>query len=314
MAYRAFWLDTQTGDSIELGRGVAVEVHIQYVLEHPETFGFAGQDAERLREMSRGRVPYELSDYPDWLVKRLLGRWVKVRVDERYVNFTTQDRPTRRQLEAMQDFAVEKRFRRGVFLMGEPSGKILARFTRLEDFMQVRQPGQLRRVAARFREGQVWQRRRDGMCYRLVARVSGGWAVDIGSESACYRDVPVAACWRFSERQLRNLIGIERLQRRCVTANVVMQQLESAGLHGLAGRLVTALLPDEIPDAQDTEQALQDKLEQADDQYRDTLQDALQKAQDVLRTKGPRTKPPSQVGTPHTISRDNVRDPHRVTK
>lgn len=37
--YRAFWLDIRSGNAIELGRGAAAEVHIQYVLEHPGAVG-----------------------------------------------------------------------------------------------------------------------------------------------------------------------------------------------------------------------------------------------------------------------------------
>ena len=315
MAYRAFWLDTQTGDSIELGRGVAVEVHIQYVLQNPETFGFTGRDAQQLEAMARGRIPYELSDYPEWLVKRLLSRWVKVRVDERYINFTTQDRPTRKQIEAMQDFATEKRFRRGVFLMGEPSGKILARFTRLEDFMLVRQPGELRRVAAcTLQEGQVW-RRRDGLCYRLVDRVGGGWTVDVGREHEVSADADASQCWSFTDRHMHNLIATERLQLCRASAASVIYRLRAAGLRALASQLVVALLPDDVSDAQDTEQTLREKIEETDDeQYREQLKDALVKTQDTLVEEGPRTKPGNRVATPNYVGRDSVREPNRITR
>lgn len=303
MAYRAFWLDTKTGQAVELGRGVAPEVHIQYVLEHPETFGFTGSDAEKLRSMASGPVPYELTDYPDWLVRPLLRRWVKVRIDERYVNFTTQDRPSRQQLEAMQDWFMAKRFRLGVFLMGEPSGKILARFHKPEDFLAVRQPGELRRVAAQFRVGQVW-RRRDGLCYRLVAQAQGGWSVRVGQQQGV---------WRFTDRHLHNLVCAERLRLTRVTARAVAGRLLVAGLPRLAER-VLALLPDTVPDAQDEERALKEKLEDAPEQYRDALKNTLEKTQDILREEGPRTKPANRVANPRYVGRDSVREPNRITR
>ena len=303
MAYRAFWLDTQTGKAIELGRGVASDVHIQYVLEHPGTFGFDGPAAAKMEQMAAGRVPYELSDYPEWIVNPLLARWVKVRIDERYVNFMTRDRPSRQQLEAMQDWFMQKRFRQGVFLMGEPSGKILGRFIKPEDFLAVKQPGKLRRVAARFQVGQEWWRR-DGLRYRLAARTADGWRVQVGRD----RD-----CWRFTDRHLHNLVCSERLRLRAVTVGAVTARLRAAGLWVLAER-VMALLPDEIPDAQDQEQVLLEKVERADPEYRDALEDALEKTRDTLKEEGPRTNRTDRVAPPNHIGRDNAREGNRVTR
>lgn len=309
MAYRAFWLDTATGRSIELGRGVASEVHIQYVLEHPETFGFRGPVAAKMLAMSSGQVPYELSDYPDWIVKPLLDRWVKVRIDERYCNFTTQDRPSRKLLEAMQQFMLDKRFRQGVFLMGEPSGKILGRFTRPEDFQMIRQPGELRRIAARFAIGQVW-RRRDGACYRLVDRIPGGWSVQIGYAQAAAKSNQV---WSFTDRHLHNLVCAERLRLVDWRAGVVVARMRAAGLDRLARR-VCALLPDETSDAFDSEQMLEEKLEdETDERYGRRLKLGLQKVQDTIKEKV-RMDQTNRIAPPNFTNRDSVREPHRITR
>jgi hypothetical protein len=303
MGYRAFWLDTQTGKAIELGRGVASEVHIQYVLEHPETFGFSGSAATKMEGMAAGRVPYELSDYPEWIVKPLLARWVKVRIDERYVNFMTRDRPSRQQLEAMQDWFMGMRFRQGVFLMGEPSGKILARFHKPEDFLAVRQPGELRRIAAQFRVGQVWGRR-DGLRYRLVARTASGWNVQVGRD----RD-----CWQFTHRHLHNLVCSERLRLVQVTAGAVAERLRAAGLDRLA-REVRALLPDETVDALDAEQMMEEKLEdETDERSRDRLRQGMEKVQDTLKEEV-RLEPTNRIAPPNFTNRDSVREPHRITR
>jgi hypothetical protein len=194
--YRAFWLDVMTGRAVELRRsGGPIETHMAYVLDHPERFGL---DAARVEEARTGPLPYEISEYPDWIVKPLLARFVKVNVDERYCSFTTTDRPTRKHIEAMQQFLIDTRLTRlGVFIAGEPSGRMIAR-TSAREFLGIDRPAELRRLVAspegkarRYRAGQVW-RRRDGLCYRLAARVQHGWSVLVGSGRAVSTADPTA--------------------------------------------------------------------------------------------------------------------------
>lgn len=137
--YRAFWLDTETGRHIRLRRGGDVEKHVEYVVEHPDTFGFSGPYAGIVDSLlQQEQLPYEVSEYPEPFVTHLLGRWIKVNVDGRFVSFTTTDRLSSRHIEAMQDFLVDARLMRlGVFIAGEPSGQTIALFQESADFYDV---------------------------------------------------------------------------------------------------------------------------------------------------------------------------------
>ena len=95
-------------------------------------------------------MPYEISDYPEWLWRPLLAGWIKVNVDSRYVSFTVPDRLTRQHIEAMQNFMVTKPFRQGVFIAGEPSGRMIAKIDDPLDLQTIRHPGELKRIAAGF--------------------------------------------------------------------------------------------------------------------------------------------------------------------
>lgn len=145
---RAYWLDVSTGREVEIQRP---QSHMRAVVEHPERFGLSPLTVRQV-EAFRGErpIPYEISEYPEWLYRPLLARWIKVTVDSRYVSFTVPDRLTRRHVEAMQDFMAPKRLRQGVFIAGEPSGRMIAKLDDPRDLQTIRQPGELKRMAAAF--------------------------------------------------------------------------------------------------------------------------------------------------------------------
>lgn len=202
--YRAFWLDTKSGHAIELKRSFTdVETHMGYVLDKPDAFGLSRQAVEAVPD-----PPYEISEYPAAITKPLLDRFIKVNVDERYISFTVTDRLGKRHIQAMQGFVVSHRMTHlGVFVAGEPSGRMIARAT-FDDFFGIDRVAQLRRLVAspagKFRVGQVWLRR-DGVEYRLSRRVTAGWHVKIGRGSG-------AEEWGFTDRHLHNIVTTEQLR------------------------------------------------------------------------------------------------------
>lgn len=312
MKYRAFWLDVLTGRAVELKRSAGdVETHMQFVLEHPERFGL---DPERVEQARTGPLPYEVSEYPDWIVKPLLTRFVKVNVDERYVSFTTQDRPDRKHIEAMQQFLIETKLTRlAVFVGGEPSGRMIGR-TSSREFLGIDRPAELKRLVAspegkarRFRAGQVW-RRRDGLSYRLAGRVRNGWDVRVGQGSAF-------SSWRFTDRHLHNLVAAERLELRYrpVRAGTIVERLQAVGLSRQAAAVDEIERP-ELREAQDAERQLELRLQRAEGPEREHLERQLELVRDVLVQKGPVVEPTDEVTGPHMVSRDGVGKPHRVSR
>lgn len=149
--YRAFWLDSKKQRWVELRRsGPAPQMHMAFVLENGEFFGFTDEQIAEIRALPR--LPYEIGDYPRWFVDALMGRWIKVNVDEMFVSFTTTDRFGRQHIEAMQDFLLgTKLSKHAVFIAGEPSGRMIARILDTPAFLTMRQPGEVRRAAAMFR-------------------------------------------------------------------------------------------------------------------------------------------------------------------
>lgn len=310
--YRAFWLDVMTGRAVELKRsGGPIETHMAYVLDHPEDFGL---DRERVEEARTGPLPYEISEYPEWIVKPLLARFVKVNVDERYCSFTTTDRTSRKHIEAMQQFLIDTRLTRlGVFVAGEPSGRMIARSSARE-FLGIDRPAELRRLVAspegkarRYRAGQVW-RRRDGLCYRLAARVQNGWDVLVSSGRA-------ASTWSFTDRHWHNLVAAEQLELRYspLRASTVVARLRDAGLSREAAAVDEIEKP-ELRDAQDAEQQLELRLQRAEGPEREHLERQLELVRDVLVQKGPVVEKPDQITGPQMVSRDGVGRPNRVTR
>lgn len=183
--------------------------------------------------------------------------------------------------------------------------------------MIVRQPGELRRVAARFTVGQVW-RRRDGVCYRLVNRMPSGWSVHVDRGiAAASRKVAAEQLWSFTDRHLHNLVCTNRLEL-VPARTVVAERLRAARLPGLA-RLLTAYSPAQrraadVNDLLAEEHRLLERLESAGDEERKRLAERLRIVQDGLDSTTVRTRPANQVMKPTTIVRDELSRPNNVTR
>lgn len=315
MKYRAFWLDVKSGRAVELKRGDGeTETHMQFVLEHPARFGL---DAERVGQLRPEELPYEISEYPEWIVRPLLARFVKVNVDDRYVSFTVTDRLTRQHMEAMQQFLEQARLTHlHVFMAGEPSGKMISRAT-AQEFLDIGKVAELRRLVAapggkgaRFRIGQVW-RRHDGLMYRLSRRVEGGWHVMLGQDGAVRRHS--TAEWGFTDRHFHNIVASEqlRLMHDPPAGLASVRKHETAGLLRRSFSAIDEIERPELRQAQDAERRLRERLETEDNP---DLRRQMELVQDVLKQKGPVVEEPDPVTSPHMVSREGVTKPNRVSR
>jgi len=179
----------------------------------------------------------------------------------------------------------------------------------------VKQPGELRRLAARFRAGQVW-RRRDGVCFRLVSRTTFGWAVDVSNG---VRPSERPGDWRFTNRHLHNLVCTERLSLvGQPTGLTIAERLRAAGLPVLA-RLLLGYSPSQrrfrdVQDLLEEERQLDERLRSTDRAERKQARRRLVVVREQLDSAGLQSRPIDRVMSPNDVARRRLSEPNNVSR